>query len=89
VQRLILEDLERAESERADLQRYVDRYHEADKLAAVLRERVSAVQSLDIMFGVALGLGGTLIGMASTAGWIVASVGGLLVVIGVIARARR
>lgn len=89
VQRLILEDLERAESERSELQKYVDRFHEADKIAAVLRERVGAVQSLDIMFGVALGLGGTLIGMATTAGWQVGIVGGLLMLAGVIARIRR
>lgn len=66
MQRLILDALERAEAERADYQTYVDRYYEADKSAAVLTEKVRALQSLDILSGVTVGLGGTLIGSSES-----------------------
>jgi len=57
VQKLLLEDLERAEAECETLEGYVERYHDADKRAAVLEEKVQAVTALEIMFGVGVGLG--------------------------------
>lgn len=64
VAKLILDELERTEAERDDLRKYVDRYHEADKLAAVgpLNERLKANRRVDTLFGVGVGLGGTLLG---------------------------
>jgi hypothetical protein len=64
VQKLLLEDLERAESECEILQGYIDRYHEADKRAAVLEERLRTQTALEIMFGVGVGLGGAILGLA-------------------------
>jgi hypothetical protein len=92
VQKLLLDDLERAESECEILQGYIERYHEADKRSAVFEERIRSVTAIDIMFGVGVGLGGTIMGLAPTfwtdqpKGLIALVVGGLLVVGASIAR---
>src|SRR5579862_4205230 len=48
VQKLLLDELETAESECEVLQGYVDRYHEADKKAAILEERLKTHTALEI-----------------------------------------
>jgi hypothetical protein len=64
VQKLILDELERADAECADLRTYITRFHEADKRAAVLEEKLKTEHSLEITFGVGVGLGGAIIGLA-------------------------
>ncbi len=64
VQRLILEDLETAESECDALREYVERYHEADKRAAVLEEKLRTHAALEILFAVSLGIGFAIVGLA-------------------------
>jgi hypothetical protein len=92
VQKLLLDDLERAETECEILQGYIERYHEADKRSAVFEERIRSVTAIDIMFGVGVGLGGTIMGLSPTfwadqpKGLIVLIIGGLLVVGASIAR---
>ena len=66
VQKLILDDLERAENECDVLSAYVTRFHDADKRAAVLEEKLHTNRAIDIAFGVGLTIGGTLIGLASS-----------------------
>lgn len=63
VQRMILDALERADSDCEIYQAYVGRYYEADKRAAILEERQHSVTAIEIMFGVCVGLGGALIGI--------------------------
>ncbi len=64
VQKLLLDELERAEAECEILIGYVERFHEADKRAAVLDERVKTATALEIMFGVGIGVGGAIMGLA-------------------------
>jgi hypothetical protein len=64
VQRLILEDLETAESECEAIREYVERYHEADKRAAVLEEKLRTHAALEILFAVGLGMGFAIVGLA-------------------------
>lgn len=85
VQKLLLDDLERAESECEIMQGYIERYHDADKRAAVLEERVRSGTAIEIMFGVGVGLGGTIMGLApmfwsdQPKGYIALIIGGLLI----------
>jgi len=64
VQMLILDELERAESQCELLQVFVDRYHDADKRAAVLEERGRTARSVELLFGVGVGVGCAIIGLA-------------------------
>lgn len=64
VQKLILDELERADAECDTLSIYVDRFHEADKRAAVLDEKLRTQTALDVFFGVGVGLGGAIMGLA-------------------------
>lgn len=93
VQRLILDELERAEERCETLQTYVDRFHDADKRAAILEASARGEKAIEILFGVGVGLGGTLIGLASSVwqeghrGMTILAVGAVLVVGAVVARA--
>lgn len=93
VHKMLLDELERAEAECALLSAYVERYHEADKRAAVLEERARPQTALEIAFGAGLGLGGAIIGLAplfwtdQPKGWIALLVGLLMMVAATIARA--
>jgi hypothetical protein len=64
VQRLILEDLETAERECEALGEYVERFHEADKRAAVLEEKLRTNTALEILFAVGIGMGFVILGLA-------------------------
>lgn len=85
VQKLLLEDLERAESECDVLQGYVERYHQADKRAAVLEERLRTHTAVEILFGVGISVGSAIIGFvpslwdASAKGPVALALGVLLV----------
>lgn len=62
--KLLIDDLEQAEAEREYFKAFVERYHAADKDAAVLTERLKPAKALDVMFGVGVGLGGAILGLA-------------------------
>jgi hypothetical protein len=64
VQKLLIEMLERAESDCEIAEGYRDRYHAADKRAAVLEEKGRTQTALEILFAVGLAIGGVLIGLA-------------------------
>ncbi len=64
VQKLLLDMLQETDDEREGLRYYVDRFHEADKTAAVLREEVKTHTAIEVFFGVGVGLGGAIIGLA-------------------------
>ena len=64
VQKLLLDDLQRADSECDLLSGYVTRFHDADKRAAVLDERLRTQTALEVAFGVGVGLGGAIMGLA-------------------------
>jgi hypothetical protein len=93
VQKLLLDDLERAEAHNNILEGYIERYHQADKRAAVLEERLKSEKTIEIMFGVGISVGSALVGAAPSfweqphyAGPVVLSLGGLLIVGSIFAR---
>lgn len=62
VQKLLLEKLANAEAECKVLESFVERYHEADKRAAVLEEKLKTNAIIDISFT----LGGLILGLVPT-----------------------
>ena len=64
IQKILLDDLERAEESCEILNAYVERFHEADKRAAVLEEKLRPENAIEIMFAVGLALGGAIVGLA-------------------------
>ena len=92
VQKLILDELEQSEAECEVLQGYIQRYHEADKRAAVLEERTKTARVIEILHGAMLALGGAIIGLTPVfwpnrlLTFLTLSLGSLLVLLAVIAR---
>ena len=64
VLKLLLDMLEEAWSEIEVLSPYQTRFHDADKNAAILSEKVKTINASEIFFGVGFGLGGSIIGLA-------------------------
>lgn len=64
VQKLLLDILEEAETERDNNKVYITSYFEADKKAAILGEKLLADKKIDVFFGVGVGLGGAILGLA-------------------------
>lgn len=95
VQKLLLDDLERAETRCESLSSYVDRFHTADKQAAVLEERIKTDKASEISFGVGIGLGGAVMGLAplfwneQPRGWLALGIGVALIIGATITRAVR
>jgi len=92
VQKLLLEELETADSRCEVLEGYIDRFHDADKQAAVLVEKLRTQTALEIAFGVGVGLGCALMSLASVfwdgsmRGPLALVIGFLLVIGAVVAR---
>lgn len=92
VLKLIIDDLERSDAECEMLRSYVDRFHEADKNASILDERMRSVTAIEVAYGVGVGLGSAIIGIAplfweqKPLGQIVLLIGAVLVVGGVVVR---
>ncbi len=63
-QKLILDLLITTEAERDELKAYVPKYYEADKRAGVLEEKLKSNKVNEIMFGVGVGIGCAIIGLA-------------------------
>jgi hypothetical protein len=83
VQKLLLDDIERADAECDLLSGYVTRFHEADKRAAVLEERLRTQTAFEIAFGVGVGLGGAIMGLAPSL-WNTPPFGVLAIVVGLL-----
>jgi hypothetical protein len=64
VQKMLLEELQLAEDKCEVLEAYVDRFHEADKKAAILSEKLSEQKAFDVLFNVSFGVGCAIIGLA-------------------------
>ena len=86
VARMLLDALDRSETEVGELMEFRDKFHSADKEAAVAREKLRALVARDVARDVGLAFGAALIGLAPSAwsvqpiGWIVAVFGALLLV---------
>ena len=92
VHKMLLDELERADADCELLNGYRTRFHDVDKRAAVLEERVRTQTALEVMFGVGVGLGGAIMGFAPSLwpsppfGYIALGLGFLLVLGATIAR---
>lgn len=64
VSKLLLDMLEEAETNRDEYKSYVEAFHQADKRAAILGEKLLKDKSLDVFFGVGVGLGGAIVGLS-------------------------
>jgi len=62
VQKVLMDDLDRLERENGDLRAFVDRFHEADKDNAVLKERAKYKVASDVAFGGFMTIGSAAIG---------------------------
>ncbi len=95
VQRLLLDDIDRLETETERLQEFRGRYHRADRQCAVLEERSKTSTACDILSGVCLVVGSAALTFAPNlwtqqpSGWICLTLGAALIVGGVAARVVR
>jgi hypothetical protein len=64
VQKLLLDILQEVDEDCDYLKSFVTLYHEADKKAAILSEKLLMNTTIEVFFGVGVGLGGTIIGLA-------------------------
>ena len=64
-QKLLIEMLTEAETENEELKVYQEKFYDADKRAAILSEKLRANRSIEIFFGVGVGLGGTILGFST------------------------
>lgn len=85
-QKMILELLLTTEAERDDLKNYVPKYYEADKRVGILEEKLKTNKTNEITFGVGIGVGMAIIGLApffwddKGHGWLVLVVGAILTI---------
>ncbi len=88
VQRMLLDELDRLETEAGELREFKDRFYSADKDAAVLRERLRASVARDS----GLAIGAAMLGLVPSLwafqpiGWVVTALGVSLVVFALVAK---
>lgn len=93
VQRMLIDEIERLDSERIDLSSYRTKYHDSDKRAAVLDEKFKGKIAIEIIHVACITVGAAALGYAPSiwqsqpTAWIVAIFGLVLVLAGIIAKA--
>lgn len=93
VQRMLLDEIERLDSELTDQRQYRDQFHEVDKVHAALQEKFKTKISIEILHVACIAIGGAALGYATSnwgsqpVGWISLVFGGVLLVAGIIAKA--
>lgn len=94
VQKLLVGNLDRLETEKEEYRLYMERFHEADKKVAVLEQKSRTALALDIIFGGCLTVGGSVIGLShglwshQPFGWIVLVAGVVMLIIGIVAKVK-
>lgn len=93
VQKMLVDEIERLETECDDFSSYLSKFHEADKRAAVLEEKFKGKISADILQTGCLTVGAAALGYAPSittgqpSAWMVAIFGVVLVIAGLAAKA--
>jgi hypothetical protein len=64
VQKMLLEELDRAESQCEVAEGFRERFHTADKEAAILREKLKTANTVEVFFGLGVAIGSAMIGLA-------------------------
>jgi hypothetical protein len=83
VQRLLLNMVEEGDARCDFLESYVDRYHEVDKRAAVLNEKLRTQAAVEIFFGVGVSVGSAIIGFVPSL-WDQTSKGPIALSVGIV-----
>jgi hypothetical protein len=92
VQKLLVEELEKLEHDCALAHEYRDRFYAADKEVAILKVQQKKSLSGEIIFGGCLAVGAAALGYAPAvwaqqpSGWIALIFGGVVVLLGIVAR---
>ncbi len=92
VGKLLLNELDRLESENAELSNYREQFQEADKKVAVLQEKNKTHLATEIISAVCFTIGAVLIGYAPVlwksqpSGWIALALGSILIIGGIVAK---
>jgi hypothetical protein len=95
VQKMLIEELEEAQEKSRELESYRDRYHEEARRAAVLEIKAQRSRAWEILSTISIAMGTLIMGHAPTlwrvqpSGWLALICGGVLIVIGIIAMAKR
>jgi hypothetical protein len=92
--KMLLDEVDRLDLENVELTGYRDRFHEADKTCAVLREQQKGNRAADIVFGAGISLGGVMLGLSQSApngtiSWEFIALGMLTVAAGIAAKVIR
>lgn len=91
VQRLLLAEIDKLEYKSSDYDNLYDNFHSVDKECSILKEKIKTSKSTEVLYGFALTIGSIVIGLASLVwedgyGWINITVGGLLILGGLISK---
>jgi hypothetical protein len=95
VQKMLIEELERAEEDVSELKAFRDKFHVADKDLAVTKQKVKGWTAMEMISTACIAVGAAAFAYAPEAaktpsgGWIAAGSGAVLMVIGIIAKAIR
>ena len=92
IQKMLLDELDRLETESEEYKQYKERYHKADKRVAVLEEKSKGTLAIDILSGACLTIGAASLGYTKIlwenqpSGYIALVVGGVLIAAGIAAK---
>jgi hypothetical protein len=91
VQRILLGEVDKLQSQVNDLEVIETQFHVVDKKSAVLEEKLKAVNSQEVLYSLCLTIGAAVIGLSSMIwekgyGWIAITIGSLLLVGGIVSR---
>lgn len=94
VQKMLVEELEKAEDENVELRGYRERFHSVDKQLGIVSEKQRTRISVEIISGACLAAGAAALGFAPSVwgnpgGWLSVVVGVLLTALGIVAKAIR
>jgi hypothetical protein len=91
VQRILLGEVDKLQSQVTELQEIESQFHSVDKKAAILEEKLKAVNSHEVLYSLSLTIGSIIIGLSSMIwekgyGWAAIAIGSILVVGGIASR---
>lgn len=80
VQKMLLEELERAESKLESAESYSDKFHAADKEAGILRQQLKTQKAQEVLYAAGIAVGSVMIGLglslwSAKGGWLVPLLG--------------
>lgn len=92
VQRILLSEVDKLQSQVSDLEIIQSKFHLADKKSAILEEKLKSTNSHEILYSVTITIGSVIIGLSPTIwdkkyGWIAIAIGSFLIVGGIISKA--